>query len=126
MKLYLAKCFDDYDWYPNYRILKKKLRKDKTPFIIKKLSTDNGILHSIWSTEEHIEKVRAIVSAHYANDPWLAKQAEQAEIIAQEFEETWLKSILYWVTIYTIRKPFHFFIIVIMVLSITLFPFLRY
>ena len=126
MKLYLAKRFDDYDWYPNYRILKKKLRKEKIPFIIKKLSTENGILHSIWSTEMHIEKVRAVVSAHYANDPRLAKQAAQAEIISQEFEEKWLKSIIYWVTIYAIRKPFHFSVIAIMVLSITLFPFLSY
>ena len=123
MKLYLAKEFTEQDWYPNYRKIKKGLRKNKLPFTIRKLSTENGVLHSIWSTSEYIEQIRELVSRHYLNDPKIRNQIYRTEALAQEFEDKWVKNILFTLTIKAINHPVLFIAVAIVIMSIVMFPF---
>ena len=126
MKLYLAKEFTKHDWYPNYRQIKKKLRKNKLPFTIRKLSTENGLLHSIWSTTEHIEQVRDLVNKHYLNDPMIRNQIYRTEALAQEFEDKWIKNIFSTLTVKALNHPVLFIGAAIAVLAMVLFPFFQY
>ena len=123
MKLYLAKEFTEQDWYPSYRKIKKELRKNKLPFTIRRLSTENGVLHSIWSTSEYIEQVRELVSRHYLNDPKIRNQIYRTEALAQEFEDKWVKNILFTLTIKAINHPALFIAVAIVIMSIVMFPF---
>ncbi len=61
MKLYLAKEFVEHDWFPDYKKIKKILRERRIPFKIRKQLTDDGLLHSIWSTEENIEECISVI-----------------------------------------------------------------
>ena len=126
MKLYLAREFTEENWFTNFRKIRRKLRKARIPFVIKKLSTENGVLHSMWSSEEYIYKVREIVYSHYANDPVLIKQAKRTEEISKEIEEKWVKNIVFTLLFYAIKYPLLFIAILIVVIAMVVGPFFQY
>lgn len=126
MKLYLAKEFSEDNWYPDYKKLKKKLRNSKVPFTVRKLPTENGLLHSIWSSEEHIDRVRDIVSRHYLKDPKVQIKIKRVEALSSEFEEKWMGSFLFSLMATAIKRPLLFTAAAIVVVAMCVYPFFKY
>jgi hypothetical protein len=126
MLTYLVKEFDGYNWYPDYKRIKKLLRKSKVPFIVKKQPTDKGLLHSIWANPEHIDQVREIVSSYYQHDPKLRKQAELVEEVSTHFESNWYLYAIAWIYHYGRWRPLIFWPIILVSLGLIMLPVLWY
>ena len=126
MKLYLAKEFVEHDWFPAYKKIKKILRERKIPFKVRKQLTDDGLLHSIWSSEQYIEEAISIIQEYYSNDPRVKNRKVRIEKYSKEFEETWLKSLLFIVQVKSKSKSFYVLLIIVIVLAMILFPLFQY
>tara|TARA_R110002096_G_scaffold157147_1_gene321994 strand:+ start:456 stop:839 length:384 start_codon:yes stop_codon:yes gene_type:complete len=126
MKLYLAKEFVEHDWFPDYKKIKKILRKKKIPFTVRKQLSDDGLLHSIWATEEYIEKTISIIQECYSDDIRVVGREIRIDKYSKEFEETWLKSLIFIVRGKLNTKPILHLLIIIMVLAMIIFPVFQY
>ncbi len=122
MKLYLAKEFIEHDWFPHYKKIKKILRKEGIPFTVRKQVSDDGLIHSIWSSEEYIEDATNVIQKYYSNDPRVKSSEARIEKYSKEFEETWLKSLIFIAHGKFRSSSISALLIIILVLAMILFP----
>jgi hypothetical protein len=126
MIIHLAKEFDEVNWYPDYKKIKKLLRQNNVLFVIKKQPTDKGLLHSIWANSEHIDQVRKIVSSYYMDEPSLMKQRKRVDELSKDFESNWYLYIIALIYHYGRWHPFVFWPIFITLLWLMILPVLWY
>jgi len=126
MILHLVIEFGPYNWHPHYKNIKKILRNNRVPFIAKKRAIEQGILHSIWADEKHIEKARELVSSYEIKDSFSVAEEERVEKISKEFEANWFWYITVLFIRYPITNPWIFLILFILVITIVVVPLVQY
>ena len=84
------------------------------------------MLHSIWSSEEHIEQVREIVARHYLKDLIVREQINRAKVAAQNFEEKWIRNIVFVLIAKSISHPILFAAMIIVVVAMIVYPYFNH
>ena len=124
--LFLAKEFTEIGWYPHFRKVKKLLRKKSIPFTIKKQPTRDGLIHSIWANEEHIDAVRREITGYYGDDPKTQRQAERVEELSSEFEKNWFYYLLAIIYHYGRYRPLLFWPLFLVIVAAFVAPIFWY
>ena len=122
----LIREFTEYDWYPNYKKIKKCLRKEKIPFVVKKTPDQDGLIYSIWVDEYHIDKAKCVVATQYKNNKKLISQENKVEKLTKNFEGNLPYNIFYYSYLKIIKSPLLFFLILLFILAMALYPIFEY